>query len=71
MNEKSNDGCLKMERIGAGWIVEDTEEKAIQEAEKLLKAGKISGYGEVKKGCKGYGRRTRNPLLTYKIHCYK
>lgn len=59
-----------MERIGVGWILEDTEEKAIQEAEKLLQTGEISGYGEVEKGCKGHERRTGKPLVIYKIHCY-
>jgi hypothetical protein len=54
---------------GAGWIVEDSEKKALEVAEILKTQGKIDNYDKVEKYISRY-KRTHEPIYKYKIHCF-
>lgn len=55
---------------GAGWIIESTKEIALQVANDCLKQNKISSYDKPERFIKGISRNTKQPIYSYKIHCY-
>ena len=70
IEERSISG-MEVKKICVGWIVEDTEEKALQVLRDSVISGKVTYYDVPEKCLAGHGRKTKQPIYKYRIHCYR